>query len=93
MMPTNYEVQVMSTVEVTINDPDVIERVTGPNGDEWRDGLYQLHTAQDVLEHLAANAVANGLRDASLLDGWADLPPEAVEMYFTIDHADCGWVA
>lgn len=66
--------------EVTINDPDVIERVTGPKGDEWRGDLYDLHTEEDVINHLAYNCLANGCENATMLDGWADLPAEAVEM-------------
>lgn len=67
-------------VEVEISDPDVIERVTGPGGDEWRAHLYDLRTEADVLEHLAYNCVANRCESAWLLDGWADLPKEAVQM-------------
>ena len=68
------------TVELKIGDPDVIERVTGPKGDEWRAHLYNIHTEEEVLQHLAYNCVANGEEDAHRLDGWADLPPEAVSM-------------
>lgn len=67
-------------VEIDVQDRDVIERVTGPNGDEWRAGMYDLHTERQVLEHLAYNCVANGVGSASRLDGWADLPPEAATM-------------
>lgn len=67
-------------VSITINDPDVIERVTGPKGDEWRAQLYNLHTEEDVLAHLAYNALVNGCENAALLDGWADLPADAVSM-------------
>ena len=44
-------VVVSREVEIAISDPDVIERVTGPNGDEWRAQLYDLRTRDDVLEH------------------------------------------
>lgn len=67
-------------VEIDINDPDVIERVTGPKGDEWRAQLYNLHTEEDVLQHLAYNCAVNGQQNAASLDGWADLPVDAVQM-------------
>jgi hypothetical protein len=75
-----FHVELIRTVEITINDPDVIERVTGPNGDNWREQLYNLHTEEDVLAHLAGNCLANGQENASNLDGWGDLPVEAVQM-------------
>lgn len=78
--PVVEKVLLTVEVELTIKDPDVIERVTGPSGDEWRAQLYNLHTKADVLEHLGYNCVANGCENASMLDGWADLPPDAVEM-------------
>jgi len=67
-------------VKVTINDPDVIARVTGPNGDEWRAQLYNLHTESDVLDHLAHNCVLNGVEQVNRLDGWGDLPDGAATM-------------
>ncbi len=67
-------------VTVTVNDPDVIERVTGPKGDEWRAQLYNLRTEDDVLDHLAYNAAANGATRANELDGWGDLPDDAATM-------------
>jgi len=75
-----YRVTQEVTVEIEINDPDVIERVTGPKGDEWRAQLYDLHTSGDVLEHLTYNCLANRCQNAALLDGWGDLPAEAVQM-------------
>lgn len=41
--------------------------------DAWRQSFYQLHTPQDVAEHLAYNFLCNG---ASLdqLDGFANRP-------------------
>lgn len=67
-------------VEVTINDPEVITRYTGPGGDEMREQFYKLRTEQDVIEHLAYNCLANGCENAKLLDGWADLSGDAVAM-------------
>lgn len=69
-----------ATAQITINDPDVIERVTGPGGDEWRSKLYNLHTEEDVLSHLAFNCLFNGVEQVNRLDGWADLPDDAATM-------------
>lgn len=75
-----YIVPLIIEVEVTVTDPDVIERVTGPAGDEWREHLYNLHTRDDVLTMLADNAFRNGVGHARALDGWADLPDAAATM-------------
>jgi len=75
-------------VEVIINDPDVITRVTGPGGDEWHSQLYDLRTESDVVEHLARNCLANGVNNAKMLDGWADLPENAVSMRLIRDSIE-----
>jgi hypothetical protein len=75
-----HKIETVSIVEITVNDPEPIERVTGPGGDEWRSHLYDLRTEQDVLDHWAANAIRNGVRDVSELDGWADVPAGTVTM-------------
>jgi hypothetical protein len=75
-----HSVSFEGNVLVEVNDPDVIERVTGPGGDEWRAQLYPLHTAEDVLHHLAYNCVHNGAKNLKFLDGWADLPEDAATM-------------
>lgn len=68
-------------VSITVNDPDVFERVTGPKGDEWRAQLYNgVHTKEDVLKHLAAAGVMPGAERANQLEGWADLPNDAATM-------------
>jgi hypothetical protein len=67
-------------VRVTVNDPAVLERWTGPEGDEMRAQHYDLRNLRTVLAHLAYNCVANGVTNAKLLDGWADLPKNAVSM-------------
>jgi hypothetical protein len=66
--------EMVAIVSMEISDREPIERVTGPGGDEWRAHLYDLHTEQDVLDHWADNAIRNGVRDVSELDGWADVP-------------------
>lgn len=66
-------------VEVTVTDPSVYERATGPEGEQFRATYYDLHTEQDVDAHLA-KACLDGYDDASQLDGWADLPSGAATM-------------
>ena len=76
-----YLVETCTYVRVRIAEGcDAITRVTGDGGDEWRARFWNFHTDQDVLEHLVFNAVANGVRDAGQLDGWADLPEGSVTM-------------
>lgn len=80
------QVEALVTVRITINDPEPIERVTGPNGPEWRSQLYDLRTEGDVLEHWANNAIRNGIVDVCQLDGWADVPAETVT--FCVSHVE-----
>lgn len=76
--PRTFKVDVNSTVLVVVHDPDVIERVTGPGGDEWRRQMYgSVRTEQDVVEHLAIN---HHQRVAMLLDGWSDVAIGAATM-------------
>jgi len=77
-----------ATVIVEINDEDVIERVTGSGGDEWRASFYDLRSEKDVIQHLAFNCVANGVESVKRLDGWADLPDEAAVMCVERDTLD-----
>jgi hypothetical protein len=95
-MPTNPQSQgqveakptvlMEAQVEISIKDRDVIERVTGPGGDEWRSQLYNLRTEDDVLNHLAYNAVAGNVERVNQLDGWADLPDDAATMQVVSFH-------
>lgn len=75
-------------VEVTVADPDVFERVTGPGGDVWREALYPLHSRDDVLTMLADNCARMGVESASRLDGWADMSQGAAVMKRRTDDAD-----
>jgi hypothetical protein len=77
---SKHSVSFIGSVVVTINDPDVIERITGPGGDDWRKQAYQLHTRDEIVQHLAYNCIANGRERANELDGWADLPDDAATM-------------
>lgn len=40
------------------------------------------------VEHLAYNAVVNGVGDAKSLDGWVDLEPKSVTMTISDVQAD-----
>lgn len=86
--PYKRVVMVTVPVEVAINDPDVVGRITGPGGDEWREHLYKLDTEDEVLEHLAYNLIANGVSQVRRLDGWADMPNDAATMSFGDDDFD-----
>ena len=76
--PAVFGASVETQVEITVHDPDVLERVTGPGGDEWRSHFYPLNDNADVIEHLAYNYVVNGVDDIRRLDGWADVAEDAV---------------
>ena len=67
-----YEYDAMVTIHCE-DGIDPYERVTGPEGDEWRATFYDLFDKGDVMRHFAYNAIVNGTTDASRLDGWADL--------------------
>ena len=74
-----FEVEMLVTVVVNVSDPLVLSRPI-ENTDGWRDDLYDLKTRDDVLNHLAFNAIANSVENGLILDGWADLPADAVTM-------------
>lgn len=74
-----FDVEMRVTVRVTIKDPLVIRRPV-ENIDRWREDLYNLTTRDQVLEHLAYNAVVNGQENGRILDGWADLDVDALTM-------------
>ncbi len=74
-------------VNVTVKDPDVFERITGPAGREWRqEHQFNLHTREDVLKHLAYECAVHGIGRANRLDGWDDLPDEAARMEVAVDR-------
>lgn len=48
------------------------------------DGIYEkVRTEDELLAHLAYNAVFNGVEDASRLDGWGDLERGQITMRVT----------
>ena len=66
------------SVDVTVHDPSVIDRVVD-NIDGWQETYYAMTTRKEVIEHLVYNLLANGIRNVSLLDGWADCERNAVD--------------
>lgn len=73
-----------ATVRFVFGEPsDAITRITGPAGDEWRAQMYALRTEADVYQHWAYNALSNGVTRVNSLDGWADLPDDAVRFAVT----------
>lgn len=75
---SDIDLEMCATVRIKVTDREPIERVTGPDGDEWRAHLYPLYSEEDVLRHWASNALRNGTVDVCQLDGWADVPAETV---------------
>lgn len=86
---TTYLGEMRVQATVTIHNQEVLTRVTGPDGDEWRSQFYDLRTAEDVIQHFIFNAVTNRIHDISRLDGWADCDPSSVTI--EIDDTDT-WV-
>ncbi len=94
---STYERSYVVDVVVTINDDDVIRRVTDNHDDDgvpqpinsrtgWRNVFYNMETEEDVIGMLAYNCAANGVTDARHLDGWADLAPGVATMH--VDTVD-----
>jgi Ser-tRNA(Ala) deacylase AlaX len=40
--------------------------------DDWRSSLYDLHTPEEIAEHVGYNLIVNGINLTSM-DGWANL--------------------
>jgi hypothetical protein len=77
---SDYLVDRNVLVRIKIEDPNVIDRCVNDE-DGWRTRMfYDLDTEEKVLSHLAYNCIANGVDDASRLDGWADLAPGVATM-------------
>ncbi len=96
--PQEFYVDFRVSVKVRITDPSVITRCVDNHDDEgnpqpdvkggagWRNMFYAITTAEQVVEHLAYNCIANGTETASQLEGWADLSAGAASMF--IDRGD-----
>jgi hypothetical protein len=68
MSTRTFTIHTSGEFELTLD-----EQVISVVDDEWRSQLYNLHTPEDIAEHIAYNLIFNGgyLSD---LDGWADQP-------------------
>lgn len=77
---STYRVEAISEVEIVVNDPDVLDRINDP---EFRKSAYEFRDEEHALQHLAFNAVANGVTRINRLDGWADMPDDAATI--TVD--------
>jgi hypothetical protein len=64
-MTRKFKVKIIVWGELQL-DEAVIDVVD----DEWRSSLYDLHTPEEIAEHVAHN-LQRGAR-LSMLDGWAD---------------------
>jgi hypothetical protein len=88
--PFSVEVDAFVKVRITIRTPSVVKRCVDDE-DGWRTLMYYpLDTPTKVYEHLAFNAIRNGISDAQALDGWADLEVGDCEMEIT-DVDPEGW--
>lgn len=85
-----WYVDALTSVKITVTDAEHILRAVnnhtdagvpaGPGEKGFQDFYYGPMTVEEVMQHLAYNAIANGIEDASRLDGWADLPPDVLTM-------------
>lgn len=80
-----YEVTIETTVRIEV-DPAYRDEYGTLIEPERLEGIYTMESREDVLEHLAYNAVINGQRDATRLDGWANVPAEHLSMDVTDFH-------
>lgn len=84
--------RVTLTVEVELQIADEAIRRCVENEDGWRETYYDLQTPEDVAEHLAANIGLAGARPCHL-DGWSDLPDEAVQASdWELLHSEVEWL-
>ncbi len=68
MSKRQFKIEFAGTATIELDD-QVIDVVD----DEWRSSLYNLHTPEEIAEHIAYNFIFN-IDRLSSLDGWADQP-------------------
>ena len=85
MTVRKFDVEVRATVTIAVDTDITTEEYGDALNPRRQDGIYNLETPEELLAHLAYNAVANQREDAVGLDGWADLPREAVCMVVEFD--------
>jgi hypothetical protein len=80
-----HEIACEATVRISASDAapaDWLTRV-GDADFPYKSLTGQPLTTDEGKAHLAYNALANGVQDASRLDGWADIPRGVVTMDVT----------
>lgn len=87
-----FDVEVITTVRVNV-DEDTPDEFGSPWNPARMDDIYEsIRTPNDMLEHWAYNAVANGITNARRLDGWArDDGDGPVRMRVMEVRADCAF--
>jgi len=73
-MKRKFLVEFRGSAVIELDDA-VIEAVD----DTWRSQLYDLHTPEQIAEHIAHNLIANRIQ-LSHMDGWADQPDSNAEV-------------
>ena len=74
MARRKFKIRIEADAEIEIDDV-VIDMVD----EEWREGLYDLRTPEEIAEHLAYNIFFNRAR-LSDLDGWVGMNDNLVEV-------------
>lgn len=89
-MKRTFDVEVRGTVTVTVDLEHEGQDYGNALDIARQEGIYNLASVEEMVAHLAYNAAANNQDDATRLDGWADLPAEAVQMRveWEADHRD-----
>ena len=75
-------VELTTYASIRVNDSAVLDLT---RGEPWAGHPFE--NEDELLEHLAVNLIARDLR-LSQLDGWADLPDDAVEVRIDEIEAD-----
>lgn len=55
------------------------QKVIDAVNDDWRSMFYNLHTPEEIAEHIAYNLIVNKSR-LTQLDGWADLSDDMAKI-------------
>lgn len=64
------------TVEMEVTDAMVDEAMSA----DWKKYYYDLRSKIEVAEHLSYNAVVNGVRDFTMLDGFAHTKKDDIKV-------------
>ena len=58
---------------------EIDDAVINAVDDDWRSSLYDLHTPEEIAQHIGFNLIVNGLHLSSM-DGWADQDNNLVQI-------------